>query len=132
MIEQQPPHAVLPGLAECRALRRGGGRVERRAHQFAQLRRWRYAAQVQLDGHRVVCLSHEAPIHLVRYIVEQLAEAELLAALRDSPIANCSLTRFERPAPGEPLRLVDVGLVDPLPRYDVPTTKEPRVSSDAK
>ncbi|MGE0844294.1 histidine phosphatase family protein [Pseudonocardia sp.] len=87
---------------------------------------------LDLDGRRVVVVSHEAPIHLVRYILERMDEAEVLAALRDAPIANCSLTCFERPAPGEPLRVVDVGLVDPLPRNDVPTTKEPRVSSDEK
>ncbi len=87
---------------------------------------------LELDGQRVLCVSHEAPIHLVRYIIEQLTESDLLAALRDAPIGNCSLTRFERPAPGEPLRVVDVGLVDPLPRNDVPATKEPRVGSDEK
>jgi broad specificity phosphatase PhoE len=85
---------------------------------------------LDLDGRRVVCFTHEAPIHLTRYILEQLTEAELMAALRDAPVANCSLTRFERPSPTEPLRTVEVGSTEPLSRHDVPTTREPRVRTD--
>ncbi len=83
-----------------------------------------------LDGERVVCFTHEAPIHLVRYIVDELSEAQLLDTLRQSPVANCSLTRLERPSPGAPLEVVDVGLTDLLPRHDVPVTKEPHVRAD--
>jgi broad specificity phosphatase PhoE len=78
------------------------------------------------DGQRVVCFTHEAPIHLARYVVEQLTEAQLSAAQRDDPIANCSLTRLERPAPGAPLRSVEVGGLRHLPD-DLPTTQENRV-----
>jgi broad specificity phosphatase PhoE len=83
-----------------------------------------------LDGERVICFTHEAPIHLVRYIADQLTEAQLLDTLRDAPVANCSLTRLERPAPGEPLEVVAVGLTDLLPRHDAPVTKETHVRSD--
>jgi probable phosphoglycerate mutase len=83
-----------------------------------------------LDGQRVLCFTHEAPIHLIRYILEQLTEPELIDALRAAPVANCSLTRFERPTPAEPLRAVDVGRTEPLPQHDVPTTRESRVRSD--
>lgn len=83
-----------------------------------------------LDGQRVICFTHEAPIHLVRYVVGHLTEAELMDTMRAAPVANCSLTRLERSAPDAPLEVVDVGCTDLLARHDAPATKESHVRSD--
>lgn len=60
---------------------------------------------LDLPGERVVCFTHEAPILLTRYIVEELSEDELMTIARSTRLAHCSLTMYER-GPDGGLRLV--------------------------
>ncbi|MCW2535208.1 MAG: putative phosphoglycerate mutase [Modestobacter sp.] len=48
------------------------------------------------DGERLVCVSHQAVIMVFRYVVEELAESQLLEIDRTEQVANTSLTRYER------------------------------------
>jgi 2,3-bisphosphoglycerate-dependent phosphoglycerate mutase len=68
-------------------------------------------------GERVLLFAHEAVVHLVRYIVDELTVDELLHLGR-KPLANAGLTAWVRTADG--FRLVaadeDVSPVEPATR----------------
>ena len=49
------------------------------------------------DGRRVLVVTHDAVVLLVRYIEEQLTEAELLGMAERTRIRNTSLTELSRP-----------------------------------
>lgn len=88
-------------------------------------------AEVNLDpsGGRVVLFTHEAPIFLVRYIIEELSEVQLLDVARATTLANCSLTRYERAADGE-LDLVEFNATWMLERDGAQPTAEPGVRAE--
>ena len=46
-------------------------------------------------GKRVLVVSHEAVLHLFRYIVEQMTEEAILEIDRAADIANCSITSYK-------------------------------------
>ena len=46
-------------------------------------------------GERVLIVSHEAVLHLFRYIVERLTEEAILAIDRSRDIENCSVTSYK-------------------------------------
>jgi broad specificity phosphatase PhoE len=73
-------------------------------------------------GRRVLLVTHEVVIIVVRYIVEHLDEQAALAMSRDATIANCSLTAFTR---GERGGLVPdaVDWTAPLEQTGVPVTE---------
>jgi broad specificity phosphatase PhoE len=48
------------------------------------------------DGERLMCVSHQAVIMVVRYVVEELTETQLLEIDGSEQIANTSVTRYER------------------------------------
>ncbi|SDY32129.1 Broad specificity phosphatase PhoE [Modestobacter sp. DSM 44400] len=48
------------------------------------------------DGERLMCVSHQAVVMVFRYVVEELAESQLLEIDRTEQVANASLTRYER------------------------------------
>ncbi|WP_129336169.1 histidine phosphatase family protein [Cellulomonas endophytica] len=70
-------------------------------------------------GRRVLVVTHDAVVHLVRYVLEELSEDQLLAAVRERSVRNASLTRLDPPADGTgPWRTVlldDVGHLDDVP-----------------
>jgi broad specificity phosphatase PhoE len=53
------------------------------------------------DGERLLCVSHQAVVMVFRYVVEELAESQLLEIDQEERIANASLTRYERRDDGE-------------------------------
>ena len=48
------------------------------------------------DGERLLCVSHQAVVMVFRYVVEELAESQLLEIDRTEQVANTSVTRYER------------------------------------
>jgi broad specificity phosphatase PhoE len=48
------------------------------------------------DGERLLCFSHQAVVMVFRYVVEELAESQLLEIDRTEQVANTSVTRYER------------------------------------
>lgn len=81
------------------------------------------------DG-RVLLFGHEAIVLLLRYLVEGLTEAELMAAVPAGGISNAAVTTWRRTAPGGPLALVDFNRVDHLRRADTPPTREEEVHAE--
>ncbi|MCU1442932.1 MAG: Phosphoglycerate mutase [Cryobacterium sp.] len=49
-------------------------------------------------GGRILVVSHDAVISLVRYVCENLSEAEVLSLARSAPLLNASVSRLVRPS----------------------------------
>ncbi|MEO5876640.1 MAG: histidine phosphatase family protein [Streptosporangiaceae bacterium] len=58
----------------------------------------------ELPDRRILITTHDAVIMLFRYIIEGLSEAELMD-LEQEPVANCSVSRWDR---GEPVAFNDI------------------------
>jgi broad specificity phosphatase PhoE len=80
------------------------------------------------DG-RVLLVGHEAVVFLLRYLVENLTEAELTALALDGTIGNCSITSWRRGADGS-LSLVDFNRIDHLRREGATPTREDEVHAE--
>jgi broad specificity phosphatase PhoE len=63
-------------------------------------------------GRRVFLVAHDAIVLMLRYVVERLTFADLATIMRDGPVANASLTRFD--GSSGRLRLVEYNAVDHL------------------
>jgi broad specificity phosphatase PhoE len=63
---------------------------------------------------RVLLVSHDAVITLVRYICEGLSEADVLRLAKSTPILNASVTRLVRPGGAGPWRVELYNSVDHL------------------
>lgn len=72
---------------------------------------------------RLWVFSHQAVIMSFRFVLEGLDEDRLLTDDRDAPVANCSLTTYERDDSGH-LALVAFGDTTPVDRSPVPVTRE--------
>jgi broad specificity phosphatase PhoE len=73
---------------------------------------------------RVLVVSHQAVIMSFRQVLEGLVERELLDIDEKSPLANCSVTRYDRDASGR-LRLTVYDDTAPVDLADAPVTEEP-------
>jgi probable phosphoglycerate mutase len=74
-------------------------------------------------GARVLLITHEVVIILMRYVLERMDEARALALSRDGAVANCSLTSYSDE--GGQLTLDTVDWVAPLLEREVPITQAP-------
>ncbi|MCU1376341.1 MAG: phosphoglycerate mutase [Actinomycetia bacterium] len=82
----------------------------------------------QYAGDRLLVVSHQVVISVMRYLLERLTEAELLAIDRSRELANCSLAVFDfDPTIGRHggMRLVRWNDVTPLERAGEAVTAEP-------
>jgi broad specificity phosphatase PhoE len=75
---------------------------------------------------RVLLVTHEVPVHLVRHLVEGSSEQDVLASSREVEYANCALTAFERDGSGA-LELVTFNHTVPLEAEGAPRTEESNV-----
>jgi 2,3-bisphosphoglycerate-dependent phosphoglycerate mutase len=73
---------------------------------------------------RVLVVTHEVPIIIMRYLIEELDESAALELSRSARLANCSLTTFERDSTGL-LRLRRDAWTVPLESDDTEVTDEP-------
>jgi len=74
-------------------------------------------------GRRVLLVTHEVVIVLMRYLMEDLTESQALA-LGGGRIANCALTTYITQANGSPALDLD-GWTAPLEEANEPVTEEP-------
>jgi broad specificity phosphatase PhoE len=88
-----------------------------------RLRSLRDSLVRQYAGRRVLLVTHEVPIIIMRYLIEDLDEAETLALSSSRRIANCSLTTY-RPDEDGLTRQLDAWTA-PLERRSTPVTDEP-------
>ncbi len=89
--------------------------------------------QNRYGGKRIAIVSHQVVVLCMRYILEQLDEAQILAIDREGDVANCSLTAYERDesaACGYRLRCYNE--TAPMEEEGVPITAEPDVPAGPK
>jgi 2,3-bisphosphoglycerate-dependent phosphoglycerate mutase len=87
------------------------------------------------DGCRVLVVSHQVVVLCLRYLLEGLDEARLLAIDAAADVANCSVTEYRfDPALGRHggLRLHRYNFVAPLEREGAPVTAEPDAAVAAR
>lgn len=86
-------------------------------------------------GDRVLIVCHAVVVLCMRYILEHLTEAELLAVDKKAEIANCSVTSYEYDETlGQrgALRLKLFNFVAPLEEAGAPVTSEPDAKVGAR
>jgi broad specificity phosphatase PhoE len=79
---------------------------------------------LRYDCERLMIVAHQAVIMVVRYVLEELTEQELLEVDREERVANASLTRYARDDDGN-LRLTSFNEVEHLEDEDEEVTEEP-------
>ncbi|MEV1288606.1 histidine phosphatase family protein [Micromonospora sp. NPDC049679] len=80
------------------------------------------------DG-RVLLVGHEAIVFLLRYLLEGLTEAELMAFAHDNTVANCSITSWLR-SDEKRLSLLEFNQVEHLRREGATPTQEEGVDAE--
>jgi broad specificity phosphatase PhoE len=79
---------------------------------------------LRYDCERLMIVAHQAVIMVVRYVLEELTEQELLEVDKEQQVANASLTRYDRGADGN-LQLTSFNDVDHLTAEAEEVTEEP-------
>jgi broad specificity phosphatase PhoE len=79
-------------------------------------------------GGRVLLVSHEAVVLLLRYLVEDLDEEALMTVARENSIANCSISTWVRDGGAWKAELFNA--VDHLRREGTPPTQEEEVDAE--
>lgn len=74
---------------------------------------------------RVLVVCHDAPIMVLRYVLEGLTEERVLELGRVQPIRNATVTRLERSPGDEVWRAAAVDMADHLEGVGVPATTHP-------
>ncbi len=85
-------------------------------------------------GQRVMIVCHQVVVLCLRYIIEGMDEAQILAIDRDGDVANCGLTEYAcRPSPGPASApvLQRYNFTVPLRRQGTPVTAEPDAKETA-
>ena len=79
-------------------------------------------------GQRVMIVAHQVVVLCLRYIIENLTEAEILAIDREGDIANCAITEYRfDPSAGHDgnLVLARYNVTAPMEAEATPVTKAP-------
>ncbi len=79
-------------------------------------------------GHRVLIVGHQVVVLCLRYLLEELDEASILAIDREGDVANCGVTQYDfDPALGATggLALHRYNFTAPMEREGTPVTAEP-------
>ena len=86
-------------------------------------------------GDRVLVVAHQVIVNCLRYLLERMEEAEILAIDRLADVPNCSVTSYEfDPAAGRHGKLVlrQASFVLQLEEAGAPVTSEPDKPAAAK
>lgn len=89
----------------------------------------------EYSGERVVVIAHAVVVLCMRYILEHMTEAELLAVDKKAELANCSVTYYEYDETlgrHDSLRLKLYNFVAPLEEAGAPVTSQPDISVGAR
>jgi len=79
-------------------------------------------------GRRVMIVAHQVVVLCLRYVIENLSEAEILAIDREGDVANCAITEYRfDPAKGRDgsLMLARYNVTAPMEDDATPVTDEP-------
>jgi broad specificity phosphatase PhoE len=77
------------------------------------------------EGRRVLIVSHQVVVLCLRYLVETLTEAEILAIDREGDVANCAVTEYGLDEGEGALTLRRYNMVAPLAEAGAPVTRQP-------
>ena len=86
-------------------------------------------------GQRVLIVTHQVVVLCLRYLLEELTEAEILAIDREADVANCSVTEYRLDAADGPngcLKLYRYNFTAPLEREGAEVTREPDAAVAAR
>jgi broad specificity phosphatase PhoE len=86
-------------------------------------------------GERVLVVAHQVTVTCMRYLLERMSEAEILAIDRLGDVPNCGVTSYEFDPALEPhgrLALRLVNFVSPLTEAGAPVTADPDVPAAPK
>ncbi|GAN46183.1 histidine phosphatase family protein [Methylobacterium radiotolerans] len=87
------------------------------------------------EGRRVLIVAHQVVVLCLRYLIEEMAEAEILAIDAAGDVANCSVTEYVfQPREGSTgkLALVRYNFVAPVAEAGAPVTSEPDANVAAR
>ena len=92
-----------------------------------RLRSAMHTLGLQHEGQRVLIVCHQVVVLCLRYLLENMTEAEILAIDRAADVANCAVTEYVADAGAEPtgMRLVRYNLTAALEAEDAPITAAP-------
>jgi 2,3-bisphosphoglycerate-dependent phosphoglycerate mutase len=76
-------------------------------------------------GRRVLIVSHQVVVLCLRYLLETLDEAAILAIDKQGDVANCAVTEYALDEPTRCLKLHRYNHVGPLLEAHAPVTREP-------
>ncbi len=83
-------------------------------------------------GQRVLVVAHQVTVNCMRYLLECMDEAQILAIDKLADVPNCSVTSYEYD-PGQAALVPDlVNFIAPLRQAGAPVTAEPDVNVAAK
>lgn len=123
---------ILPEQAEFRRLlgkfyhRPPGG--ESWCDVILRLRSVMDTISLHYAGRRVMIFTHQVVVLCLRYIIETLDEAAILAIDREADVANCAITEYRfDPAAGKQgsLILARYNVTAPMEQKDMPVTRAP-------
>jgi broad specificity phosphatase PhoE len=86
-------------------------------------------------GRRVMIVSHQVVVLCLRYLLENMTEAEILAVDRQADVANCGVTEYRLDrgcGPNGELKLARYNFVAPLEEAGAPVTTEPDAAVAAR
>ncbi len=84
--------------------------------------------QLQYREERVLIVAHQVTVLCVRYLLERMTEAQILAIDREKDVANCSVTTYDFAIDAEGrggLNLRGYNYVTPIEDAGEPVTKQP-------
>lgn len=125
-------HELQPDQAEFRKLlgkfyhRPPGG--ESWADVIFRLRALMDTVSLHYGGRRVMIVAHQVVVLCLRYIIENLTEAEILAIDKQGDVANCSITEYRFDAAhgrDGGLALARYNVTAPMDEESTPVTDEP-------
>ena len=130
---------MLPDQAEFRRLlgkfyhRPPGG--ESWCDVILRLRSLMDTVSLHYGGRRVMIVAHQVVVLCLRYIIEGLDEAAILAIDKEGDVANCSITEYRFDGslgPNGGLALARYNVPAPVEAADVPVTSAPDVTVAAR
>ena len=86
------------------------------------------------DGRRILLVAHQVVVLCLRYLLEEMTEAEILAIDARGDVPNCGVTEYAfsaSAAPGGGLVQIRYNFVAPLEAEGTPVTSEPGADATA-
>jgi len=123
--ELQPDQAAFRNLLGKFYHRPPGG--ESWVDVIFRLRALMDTVSLHYGGRRVMIVAHQVVVLCLRYVIENMSEAEVLAIDREGDVANCAITEYRfQPHAGRDgnLALVRYNMTAPLTELATPVTAE--------